>query len=138
MKEPGEEIEFALPLSSSTSPSSSVSPRDEILNFLAGLNVSMELIAYICQQILSTYTLWDSFTDHSDQDATRRADRAESNKVAATSRGWDAPLEDRVDLVTEREVVAIVLRMRQERELDLRTPSDAGPVGTKGFTLSKS
>ena len=139
-KEPGEEIEYAPQLSSSTSPSAPVSPRDEILSFLAGLNVSIELIAYICQQILSAYSLWDSYTDHSEQDATRRADRAESNKIAASSRGWDAPSEERVDLVTEREVVAIVLRMRQERELDLRSPSRVGPVGTngmpRGFILS--
>jgi len=126
-KEPGEEIEYAPQLSSSISPSASISARDEILNFLAGLNVSIEIIGYICQQILSTYSLWDSFTDHSEQDATRRADRAESNKIAASSRGWDAPSDERVDLVTEREVVAIVLRMRQDRE---RNPPTAGPVGT--------
>lgn len=136
-KEPGEEIEYAPQLSSSVSPSASISARDEILNFLAGLNVSIEIIAYICQQILSTYSLWDSFTDHSEQDATRRGDRAESNKIAANTRGWDAPSDERVDLVTEREVVAIVLRMRQDRE---RNPPIAGPVGTnkmlQGFAPS--
>ncbi|KAF8337594.1 cyclin-like protein [Cantharellus anzutake] len=128
-KEPGEETEYTsqfLPHASS----SSVSPRDEILNFLARLNVSIELIGYISQQILSTYSLWDSFTDRSEQDAVRRADRAESNKIAASSRGWgDVGAEERVNLVTEREVVAIVLRMRQDREIDVRNSADTIPVG---------
>lgn len=42
-------------------------PQDPI-SFLAGLNVSLPLIASISQEILSLYTLWDSYKEDSSPD----------------------------------------------------------------------
>lgn len=133
-----------------------VTPRDQILNFLAGLNVSLELIAHVCQQLLSLYDLWDTFTDHSENDKSRRTARAESHRDFLRHRrvggsgvmgggtggsvgaglmggagGSSMPggsneaiaasvMRDREkELVTEKEVAAIPLRMRRDREIDL-------------------
>ena len=91
-----------------------VSPRDEIINFLAGLNVSLELIGSVCQQIMAMYALWDTFTDQSEQDTSRRAERRETLRQFYSYRGMSPPPEK--ELITEKDVVAIVLRMRADRE----------------------
>jgi len=97
----------------STPSSTTVSPRDEIINFLAGLNVSIEVVASVCQQIMSMYDLWDSFTDHSEQDRNRRVERRETQvKFMSMSHGNPPPEKT---LVTEREIVAVVNKMRSER-----------------------
>jgi len=105
------------PLSTAAPTAAPVSPRDEIINFLAGLNVSLELISSVCQQIMAMYALWDSFTDQSEQDTSRRAERRETHRQFYSYRGMSPPPEK--ELITEKDVVAIVLRMRAERESDL-------------------
>jgi cyclin C len=97
----------------STPSSSTLSPRDEIINFLAGLNVSIEVAASVCQQILGMYDLWDSFTDHSEQDKNRRVERRETQVKFVNSNYGNPPPEKA--LITEREIVAVVNRMRTER-----------------------
>ncbi|KAF8302528.1 cyclin-like protein [Clavulina sp. PMI_390] len=93
----------------STTPTS-MSPRDEILNFLASLNVSLETVSTVCQEIMSMYSLWDTFTDRSEQDKNRRNDRRESQ------RGWfrGSPPPEK-DLIEEKEIVKIVENMRKAR-----------------------
>lgn len=112
------------------------SPRDEIINFLAGLNVSLELVANVCQQMMSMYDLWDCFTDLSDQDRNRREARADShreflkhqraNTLTTTSMpsGGNESIMSSVllrekELVTDRGVVEILLRMRRDRDHDI-------------------
>jgi cyclin-C len=104
-------------------PAAPVSPRDEIINFLAGLNVSLELIGSVCQQVLAMYALWDSFTDQSEQDLSRRAERRETHRQFYSYRGMSPPPEK--ELITEKDVVAIVLRIRTDRESDLAQPLSA-------------
>lgn len=96
-----------------TPSSSNVSPRDEIINFLAGLNVSIEMVGSVCQQIMAMYDLWDTFTDHSEQDKNRRAERRETHRAFFNYRGGSPPPPK--DLVTEKDIVALVNRMRTER-----------------------
>lgn len=96
-----------------TPSSATASPRDDILNFLAGLNVSIEIVATVCQQIMSMYDLWDSFTDHSDMDVNRRVERRENQRQFYSYRGSSPPPEKK--LVTEKEIVEVVVRMRTDR-----------------------
>lgn len=114
------------PQDGSTS-TTTITPRDEIINFLAGLNVSLEVIGTICQRIMSMYALWDTFTDQSEQDHVRRSERRETHRQFYNYRGGSPPPEKA--LVTEREVVAIVLRIRERRESDLAHPENGRPMG---------
>lgn len=110
-----------------TPTTSGSSPRDDILNFLADLNISIELIGTICQQILTMYDLWDCFTDGSEQDQARRADRQNSHRQYTYQH---QPIPPPVqNLITEREIAELVVRMRTERELQLGHPSSGRPVG---------
>lgn len=97
----------------STPSSSTMTPRDEVLNFLAGLNISIEVVASVCQQIMGMYDLWDSFTDHSDQDNNRRAERRDTQRPFYSYRGGSPPPEKQ--LITEKEIVAVVNKMRSDR-----------------------
>lgn len=109
----------------STPSSSTISPRDEIINFLAGLNISVEVVASACQQILGMYDLWDSFTDHSEQDKNRRVERRET-QVKFMNLNYGNPPPEKT-LITEREIVAVVNRMRTERYILLALSSDSRP-----------
>lgn len=101
--------------SASTPSSTTVSPRDEIINFLAGLNVSIEVVSSVCQQIMAMYDLWDSFTDHSEQDKNRRIERRET-QVKFMNMNYGSPPPEKI-LITEREIVAVVNRIRTERHV---------------------
>jgi cyclin C len=99
----------------------SMSLRDEVLTFLAGINVSLETIASIAQEIMSTYSLWDSITDGTEADALSRIDRREAR--GATRR--DIPEKK---LITEKEIVAIATKMREDRERDQAHPATGRPL----------
>ncbi|KAG8913482.1 RNA polymerase II holoenzyme cyclin-like subunit [Tulasnella sp. 417] len=103
-----------------------VSTRDRLLDFLAGVNVSLETISRICQHMLSMYALWDILTDGSDGDEKRRHDR----KLPGTATGL-IPLGDRRNVYTEKAIVEKLFQMREKRESDLAHPADARPPDNK-------
>ncbi|KAG8931243.1 RNA polymerase II holoenzyme cyclin-like subunit [Tulasnella sp. 419] len=97
--------------------------RDQILDFLAGLNVSLELIAKIVQQILSVYALWDTLSDGSEQDATRRANR----EVPGLKTGL-TPHGNRRKVIHEKDLVTLILSMKERRDQDLLHPPEGKPL----------
>ncbi|KAH9927865.1 cyclin-like protein [Amylocystis lapponica] len=58
--------------SRSTSQNHKKQPQD-IIGFMAGLNVSMPLVATIAQQIIALYTLWDRYKEDPSTDSARSA-----------------------------------------------------------------
>lgn len=110
----------------SAGPGPVVSTRDRLLDFLAGLNVSLETISRICQHMLSMYALWDILTDGTDGDEKRRHDR----KAPGLATGL-IPLGDRRNVYTEKALVEKLMQMRERRESDLAHPADARPPDNK-------
>ncbi|KAG8983333.1 hypothetical protein FRB90_006120, partial [Tulasnella sp. 427] len=103
-----------------------VPTRDRLLDFLAGLNVSLETISRICQNMLSMYALWDIVADGSDGDEKRRHDRKLPGNVTGL-----IPLGDRRVVYTEKALVEKLFQMREKRESDLAHPPDARPPVNK-------
>ncbi|KAI0071493.1 cyclin-like protein [Panus rudis PR-1116 ss-1] len=58
-------------------------PQQDIIAFLAGLNVNMSLIATIAQEIISLYTLWDRYKEDGNENSGRTA--YTSGQFASTS-----------------------------------------------------
>lgn len=96
--------------------------REQILDFLAGLNVSLESIGVICQRMLSMYALWDQLSDGSDPDLKRRTER----RLPGTATGI-MPHGDRRIVYPERDLVEKLLSMRERRDYDAAHPPDARP-----------
>ncbi|KAI0366253.1 cyclin-like protein [Pilatotrama ljubarskyi] len=124
----------------------------DLIGWMAGLNVSMSLVATVAQEIISLYALWDRY----DEDASKTG---ESAKAAASQRGihslrgvrargsaarsgsvlgsgtgssGDTPeaKDDatHTDVVTPMFLVQLLLRMREARMADLAHPASGRPV----------
>jgi cyclin C len=61
-------------------------PPQDVIGFLAGLNVSMSTVGTIVQEILSFYTLWDLFADEKNQD-TKSGQPSTSNLLSRGTAG---------------------------------------------------
>ncbi|KZT63994.1 C/H/G cyclin [Daedalea quercina L-15889] len=93
----------------SSRPSSSSYKRQQpqdIVGFLAGLNVNMALIATITQEIVSLYALWDRYSE----DATTDSARASLKRSASGSRP---------EIITPGLLIQLLWRMREARSADL-------------------
>lgn len=100
--------------------------REQILDFLAGLNVSLETVGIICQRMLSMYALWDQISDNSELDTKRRQER----KPPGTASGIMPHGDTRV-VCQEKDLVEKLLSMRERRESDLAHPPDGRPQVNK-------
>ncbi|KAH9853333.1 cyclin-like protein [Lenzites betulinus] len=123
----------------------------DLVGWLAGLNVSMSLVATIAQEIISLYALWDRY----DEDAGKAADaaRGASQRSAHSLRGGRAgrasvgrsgsvfsggsgsastagtPDEgSSSEVVTPLFLVQLLLRMREARMADLAHPASGRPL----------
>jgi cyclin C len=133
-------------------------PQQDPIDFLAGLNVSLPLIATVSQQIISLYTLWDRYKDddapkHSRESgrspltrsasgstspAKRSAAGSRSASVNAGSSNAGTPMdaiEDPMEprwsegsYVTPAMLSALLQRMREARVADISHPSTGRPV----------
>ncbi|KAG8905135.1 RNA polymerase II holoenzyme cyclin-like subunit [Tulasnella sp. 403] len=106
-----------------TSNTQHVSERERLLDFLAGLNVSLETISRICQHMLSLYALWDTLYDGTDADESRKREK----KLPGTATGL-IPRGDRRSVYSEKDLVEKLHQMRQRREADLAHPTDGRPT----------
>lgn len=137
--------------SSRSSSSTPKKPAQDIVGFLAGLNVNMEVVASIAQEIISLYTLLDRYreeghvtsarstfsTRHSSsvRSGTKRSANGvpRSGSVAsggtATSRSG-TPGEDTQTpaIVTPGYLTQLIVRMREARLADMAHPPSGRPM----------
>lgn len=94
---------------------------------MAGLNVSLPLIATIAQEIISLYTLWDRYKD----DKPSAGDSVRSAVSAAspfTGVGAKRTADEMDNTVTPRALTRTFLGMREARMADLAHPSNGRPL----------
>lgn len=92
---------------------------EEFTLFLAGLNVSMPLIASIMQEIVSMYYLWGRISEG----------RAEWGPQSPLQRKGKSNLTSKQDEpVTPNALTRLVLEMREKKEADVAHPPSAKPT----------
>ncbi|KAI0829224.1 cyclin-like protein [Trametes gibbosa] len=137
--------------STSSSSKKQQRPPTDLIGWLAGLNVSMSLVATIAQEILSLYALWDRY----DEDAGKAADTSKvtPQRNANSLRGVKAGMASAgrsgsvlsggsgsastagtpdegasSEVVTPMFLVQLLLRMREARMADLAHPASGRPL----------
>ncbi|GBE79033.1 cyclin-like protein [Sparassis latifolia] len=115
----------------STSSSHKKQPQD-IVGFMAGLHVSMPLIATIAQEMVSLYTLWDRYKEDPNAESARGAFATTGRKrdVSGALRGGTADgKQDTVQsFVTPMFLIRSLIRMREARLADMAHPASGRPV----------
>ena len=116
-------------------------PQD-IVGFMAGLNVSMPLVATVAQEIVALYALWDRYSEDPTvgsafvQKATRKGRSAgrvqpqpqpqvQVQAAAQAQEGEGAPAPAPV---TPMFLVQLLLGMREQRMADMAHPASGRPV----------
>ncbi|EJF63145.1 cyclin-like protein [Dichomitus squalens LYAD-421 SS1] len=125
-------------------------PQD-VIGFMAGLNVSMTLVATIAQEIISLYALWDRYSEDVHADSARssflhksgsasggtrrggvKAGRSASVVSSGTITSGNTPSTQddsaQNEIVTPMSLVQLLLRMREQRMTDLAHPPSGRPV----------
>lgn len=128
----------------SSRPSSSSFKRhqpQDIIGFLAGLNVNMALVATIAQEIVALHALWDRYNDEGTVADSARANlkrtvsgaivggttsSMSSSPIGTPAVAGDGHGEQRPEIVTPGFLVQLYWRMREARMNDLST-AHAGP-----------
>lgn len=131
--------------SSRSTPSTYKKPHSQdIIGFLASLNVSMSVIATIAQEIISLYTLWGRYKEDGTEASARTAfqgSHLRSSSVlssGATSSTAGTPMsgEDnrgqsmqvQPTIVTPAFLTQLLLRMREGKMVDMSYPASGRPV----------
>jgi cyclin-C len=99
-------------------------PQD-VIGFMAGLNVSMPLVATIAQEIIALYTLWDRYKEDAAPESGRSAfgSRASGGFAALGKRAAEKEADG---VVTPAILTQLLLRMREARSADLAAQSASG------------
>ena len=115
-------------------------PPQDLIGFLAGLNVSMSVVGTIVQEILSFYTLWDLFADEKNQDTSKSGQPSTSNLLPRGTAGVKRdssgnPIEEHFppapinlanepphEPVTAASILQTFIKMREARMADLADP----------------
>lgn len=114
-------------------------PPQDLIGFLAGLNVSMSSVGTVVQEILSFYTLWDLFADEKNQDTSKSGQPSTSNLLrGATGVKRDSsgnPIQESLppapidlanepphEFVTAASMLQTFIKMREARMADLANP----------------
>lgn len=123
--------------SSRSTPSNPKKPTQDIVGFIAGLNVNIEVVASIAQEIISLYTLWDRYKDDGHDSIARTSfprDTLRGTKRAAgggtsTSRSGTPGEDSQTPLVvTPSYLVQLLVRMREARLADIAHPPNGRPM----------
>ena len=107
----------------------------DIVGFMAGLNVSMSLVATIAQEVMGLYSLWERYKeDGTDLKGFGSASRSQSGigeqSVGGTpfsTNNADADEAQR-QVMTQGMMTQIVIEMREARLADLAHPANGMPV----------
>ncbi|KAI8984896.1 cyclin-like protein [Trametes punicea] len=126
----------------------------DLVGWMAGLNVSMSLVATIAQEMISLYALWDRYSEDAGTSAEQaRAAGTASLRNAHVLRGSRATKQpgtrsggvlhggvgnsmeiskgdegERSEVITPMFLVQLLLRMREARMADLAHPASGRPV----------
>ncbi|KAI0915450.1 hypothetical protein AcV5_003666 [Taiwanofungus camphoratus] len=125
-------------------------PPQDIVGFMAGLNVGMPLIATIAQEIIALYALWDRYREDAGAGGesargafaqghtlagTKRAMRSGSIVSGGTTSSGATPSSGEVreepalhPVVTPTFLVHLLMKMREARLTDLAHPASGRPV----------
>ncbi|KAI0922283.1 hypothetical protein AcW2_007020 [Taiwanofungus camphoratus] len=125
-------------------------PPQDIVGFMAGLNVGMPLIATIAQEIIALYALWDRYREDAGAGGesargafaqghalagTKRAMRSGSIVSGGTTSSGATPSSGEVReepalhlVVTPTFLVHLLMKMREARLTDLAHPASGRPV----------
>lgn len=132
--------------SSRSRDSASKKATQDIVGFMAGLNVNMEVVASIAQEIISLYTLWDQYkedgtdgsgrstfsSDHSmSLRGTKRSTagaRSGSTTNGDTTGSRGGTPDEVPSVVTPQYLTRLVVRMREARLADIAHPANARPM----------
>ncbi|KAF8499315.1 cyclin-like protein [Gautieria morchelliformis] len=104
----------------------------DTVGWLAGLNVSMPLIATIAQEIISLYCLWDRFSDDHGSESARGTVGA-TRKGKVVSLAMEVVYDEEEDgkpkkVTTSLSLTKVWKRMRQSREADFSHPASGQPL----------
>ncbi|KAI0643581.1 cyclin-like protein [Trametes meyenii] len=129
---------------SASSSSKKLQPQpQDIIGWMAGLNVSMTLVATIAQEMVSLYALWDRYSgDGAGGESAKSAAAAQASArrgapaSAKTGRGGPAGTPDlsnkddstQDEVVTPMFLVQLLVRMRELRMVDIAHPASGRPV----------
>ena len=133
--------------SSRSTPSNPKKPAQDIIGFIAGLSVNLEVVSSIAQEIISLYTLWDRYKEHGHDGSARTAFPADafrgtkrsasgvrrSGSVVSggtsTSRSG-TPGEDShtPHIVTSTYLTQLLVKMREAKLADMAHPPNGRPM----------
>ena len=116
-------------------------PPQDVIGFMAGLNISMSLVATIAQEIVSLYALWGRYSEDAHAHASARAaflqrSAAAGKRAVGTRAGRGgmaavpaagASVGDG-EAVTPMPLVQLLLDMREKRNEDVAHPASGRPV----------
>ncbi|KAI0676645.1 cyclin-like protein [Trametes maxima] len=125
--------------STSNSSKKQQSQPPDIIGWMAGLNVSMTLVATIAQEMISLYALWDRYSgDGAGGESAKSAAAAQAGarRAAKGARGGTAGTPDsngkedgaQNEVVTPMFLVQLLVRMRELRMVDIAHPASGRPV----------
>ncbi|KAI0695734.1 cyclin-like protein [Cytidiella melzeri] len=96
-------------------------PTQDVIGFMAGLNVSMEVIASIAQEIISRYTLWERYREDL-MESTARGSFATDQPPNFTS------ALKRSAMITPSFLTQLLIKMREGKMADIAHPATGRPV----------
>jgi cyclin-C len=124
----------------------------DVVGFMAGLNVNMEVIASIAQEILSICTLWERYQEEATESAARGSFAADQSSAFAASLKWSvgtrssgsvastsmaqSPSSDSPSLrrarqpasITPTSLTQLLFRMRESKMADMAHPPTGRPM----------
>ncbi|GJE83936.1 cyclin-like protein [Phanerochaete sordida] len=131
--------------SSRSSSSQPKKPSQDVVGFMAGLNVNMEVIASIAQEIISLYTLWDRYNEdghdgsartaisaHTSARGTKRAAGGIARSGSVASGGTTTSRSGTPDshvpaVVTPQYLTKLLIQMREAKMRDMAHPESGRP-----------
>ncbi|KAI0084168.1 cyclin-like protein [Irpex rosettiformis] len=136
-----------------SSHSHSKKPTQDIVGFMAGLNVSMEIIASIAQEIICQYTLWERYKEEKGEASARGSFATELQssmssglkrtasgqlRAASVARSRDGTPVDSTQrivgrtrqpaVVTPAFLAQLLIRMREAKMADMAHPATGRPM----------
>ncbi len=100
---------------------------------MAGLNVSMPLVATVAQEIIALYALWDRYSEDPGVESARaallqRTRKGRAGRAEAQVQEAEGATAAATGAVTPMFLVQVLLGMREQRMADMAHPASGRPV----------
>lgn len=96
---------------------------------MAGLNVSMPLVATVAQEIIALYALWDRYSEDPTVESARAPTRkGRAGRAQAQAQAQMQVQEGEAAAVTPMFLVQLLLSMREQRMADMAHPASGRPI----------